>query len=93
MGSIYLRDALIDPSPASREAYVAELIQTGQNVDRVMSAYRPLVASTEEQEPWDRLQAELIDYRQSREVALTEDARRHPRRGCRPASGAVGAGA
>ena len=46
MGSIYLRDALIDPSPASREAYVAELIQTGQNVDRVMSAYRPLVAST-----------------------------------------------
>ena len=56
---VYLRDALIDPSPASREAYVAELIQTRQNVDRVMSAYRPLVASTEEQEPWDRRQAEL----------------------------------
>lgn len=76
MGSIYLRDALIDPSLASREYYRQEVIRTRNSVERVMSAYRPLVASTEEQQRWERLRIEMDRYWASREVAFAAEAPR-----------------
>jgi signal transduction histidine kinase len=77
LGSIYLRDALIDPSPTSREYYRDELVRTRENVERVLLAYQPFIASPEEQLRWNSLQDEMVSYWRSREIAFAEDAPRN----------------
>lgn len=76
LGSIYLRDALIDANPARREYYRNELIQIRNDVERVLPAYLPLIGSPLEREHWDTLQVELNNYWQSREVAFAPDGPR-----------------
>ncbi|MBI3048907.1 MAG: hypothetical protein HYY76_11430 [Acidobacteria bacterium] len=76
LGSIYLRDALIDNT--SREYYRGELNALRANVDRVLPGYLAMVASPAEREQWDRLEVELETYWQSREVVFTPDEPRTP---------------
>lgn len=76
LGSIYLRDALIDLTPANLEYYRNELIRVRADVERVLPDYLPLIGSVPEQEHWDILQVELGEYWQSREIVFSQDAPR-----------------
>src|SRR6476660_4610039 len=73
LGSIYLRDALIDVS--RREAYRIELMRLRTEADGLLGSYLPDVSSAQEREHWTRLQAELGDYWASRDVAFSDQAR------------------
>jgi signal transduction histidine kinase len=75
LGSIYLRDALIDGATARRDTYRDELTVLRDEVERLLHAYVPEVASPEERDHWARLQVELGDYWASRDVAFTDQAR------------------
>src|SRR5688572_16552053 len=76
LGSIYLRDALIDNASPTREYYRDELNQIRADVERVLPAYLPEVESPVEREHWATLQARLEEYWESREVIFTPDAPR-----------------
>jgi signal transduction histidine kinase len=73
LGSIYLRDALIDRTPASQEDYRDALQQIREEVDRVLPLYLPLIGSTLERQHWDGLQVELRNYWISRDVVFVSD--------------------
>jgi len=75
LGSIYLRDALIDGATTRRGTYHDELTGLRDEVERLLHAYIPEVASPVERDHWARLQVELGDYWASRDVAFTEQAR------------------
>ncbi|MBI4485189.1 MAG: MCP four helix bundle domain-containing protein, partial [Acidobacteria bacterium] len=76
LGSIYLRDALIDPS--SRAYYRAELNRIRDEVERVLPTYQTPAASTPEREHWEKLRTELDYYWQSRQLVFAPDAPRTP---------------
>ncbi|MBI4263483.1 MAG: MCP four helix bundle domain-containing protein [Acidobacteria bacterium] len=76
LGSIYLRDALIDDASPTREYYRDELNQIRADVERVLPAYVPEVESPVEREHWATLQTKLEEYWASREVVFTPDAPR-----------------
>ena len=73
LGSIYLRDALIDRTPASQEDYRHALEQIQEEVDRVLPLYLPLIGSPLERQHWDGLQVELGHYWMSRDLAFVSD--------------------
>jgi signal transduction histidine kinase len=73
LGSIYLRDALIDRAPESHEDYRRALLQIRADVERVLPAYLPLIGSPLERQHWDNLQVELENYWQSRDIVFTYD--------------------
>jgi len=66
LGSIYLRDALIDSDPARRDTYRTELTGLRTEVEQLLRSYVPDVTSSNERDHWMRLQAELADYWASR---------------------------
>jgi signal transduction histidine kinase len=74
LGSIYLRDALMNPTLEVREHYRGELIQIRADVEAALPQYLPLVDTPGEREQWDRLLVELDNYWQSREVAFALEA-------------------
>ena len=73
LGSIYLRDALIDRTPASQEDYRRALEQIREEVDRVLPLYLPLIGSPLERQHWDGLHVELDKYWMSRDLAFVSD--------------------
>jgi signal transduction histidine kinase len=78
LGSIYLRDALIDTEPSHRDGYRAELGRLRESIEQALTAYVPEVGSQVEREHWARLQSELAEFWASRELALTETGPRTP---------------
>jgi signal transduction histidine kinase len=78
LGSIYLRDALIDTATAHRDEYRAELGNLREAIEQALTAYLPEVESKAEREHWARLQSELSDFWASRELALTDTEPRSP---------------
>jgi len=75
LGSIYLRDALIDGASARRDMYQAEFARLRREVEALVGSYVPDVTAADERDHWTRLQAELADYWTSRDLALTDQAR------------------
>lgn len=71
LGSIYLRDALIDGVGARRDSYRAELNRLRTEVDELLASYVPAVTSQDERDHWTRLQAGLAEYWASRDLAFT----------------------
>jgi signal transduction histidine kinase len=71
LGSIYLRDALIDGAGARRESYRTELTRLRTEVDQLLDSYVPDVTSPDDRDHWARLQAGLADYWASRDLAFT----------------------
>ncbi|HEV8395276.1 MAG TPA: ATP-binding protein [Vicinamibacterales bacterium] len=78
LGSIYLRDALIDTAVAHRDDYRAELGRLRETIEQSLTAYVPEVGSEVEREHWARLQTELAEFWASRELALTDSEPRSP---------------
>ena len=75
LGSIYLRDALIDGASARRDMYQSEFARLRREVDALVRSYVPDVTSADERDHWVRLQAELADYWASRDLAFTNEGR------------------
>lgn len=75
LGSIYLRDAIIDGASPQRDYYRNELRRLRAEVEQMLQAYVPDVASPVEREHWARLQAELNEYWTSRQVAFSNEPR------------------
>ena len=73
LGSIYLRDALIDNRVMEREEYQHELDDIRGNVQRVLPAYLTEVTSPEERQHWAELQRQLDEYWKSRELVFAPD--------------------
>jgi signal transduction histidine kinase len=74
LGSIYLRDALIDSAPPRQEYYRSDLSRLRDEIEALLGAYLTDVPSAE-RDRWLRLQEELSDYWSSRDVAFTGSAR------------------
>ncbi|HEY7189041.1 MAG TPA: histidine kinase [Vicinamibacterales bacterium] len=74
LGSIYLRDALIDSTPARREYYRGELTRLRDEIEALLATHLANVPASE-QDRWVPLQQELTDYWSSRDVAFTDSAR------------------
>ena len=74
LGSIYLRDALIDTAPARQDYYRAELTRLRDEIEPLVRDHVQQAAPAE-REPWARLQQELRDYWASREVAVADSTR------------------
>ena len=73
LGSIYLRDAIIDNRSMSGDYYRRELDAIRGEVERLLSGYVGEVASAEERQIWAQLQSELQVFWKSREIALSPD--------------------
>jgi len=73
LGSIYLRDALMNPTAEMRDYYRREMTQLRVGVEKALPEYVPLVDTPLEREQWARLQVELNTYWQSRDEALALD--------------------
>jgi signal transduction histidine kinase len=67
LGSIYLRDAIIDSASTRREAYQQELGRLRAGADTALTAYLPEVPS-EERPRWLELQTELAEFWASRNI-------------------------
>src|SRR5436190_7251206 len=78
LGSIYLRDALIDTAASHRDEYRAELARLRGTNEQALAAYVPEVGSKVEREHWARLQSEMGEFWASRELALTDGEARTP---------------
>jgi signal transduction histidine kinase len=74
LGSIYLRDALIDNRAVTQQYYRDELNEIRGNVERMLPAYLADVGSGEERRHWEELQGQLQEYWKSREMVLLPDA-------------------
>jgi signal transduction histidine kinase len=72
LGSIYLRDALIENSALRRGELRTAIAGVRGEVDRLLRQHVPRVTSSEEREHWALLQQELTTYWTSREMALAQ---------------------
>jgi signal transduction histidine kinase len=78
LGSIYLRDAIIDGPSPQLETYRSELRRLRTEVERALRSYTPETESPEEQVHWRRLEIELGEFWLSREMPFLSDAATGP---------------
>ena len=78
LGSIYLRDALIDNGSPRRDYYRAELSRLRAEVEASLTTYVPEVTSVVERQHWALLQAELSEFWESRNLAFADTDTRSP---------------
>ena len=71
LGSIYLRDAIIDNRSVNVDAYRQELGQIRGAVEQVLPGAIVDAASAEERQHWTQLQRELAQFWKSRELAYS----------------------
>jgi signal transduction histidine kinase len=77
IGSVYVRDAFLEPSPASADAYRRQLLETYRTIDEALQQYVPVLDSPAERERVARLRREIDDFRATMlEVLNTDDSRR-----------------
>ena len=73
LGSIYLRDALIDNQSMNADYYRGELNNIRGEVERLLNGYVGEVTSPVERENWAQLQNELQEFWKSRELIFSPD--------------------
>ncbi|HEY7448004.1 MAG TPA: MCP four helix bundle domain-containing protein, partial [Vicinamibacterales bacterium] len=73
LGSIFLRDAIIDNRSISADYYWQELNRIRGEVEQLLPDYSLDVTSPEERQHWAQLQNELEDFWKSRELAFSPD--------------------
>ena len=78
MGSVYVRDALLDPNPATAEEYRRELEESYRSADAALQGYVPVIDVPGEQARIERLRHELDDFRRTLLEVLSTDSREWP---------------
>jgi signal transduction histidine kinase len=73
LGSVYLRDALVDSGAITRQYYRDELNQIREDVSVMLPAYVSGVHSPIERQQWALLQTELDDYWGSTDIVFGRD--------------------
>jgi signal transduction histidine kinase len=79
MGSVYVRDALLDPNPATADEYRRQLEESHRAADEALQTYVPVVDVPGEQQRIIRLRREIDDFRRTLLEVLATDSRRWPR--------------
>ncbi|MGH9346162.1 MAG: sensor histidine kinase [Vicinamibacterales bacterium] len=77
LGSVYLRDALVDTGSITRQFYRDELRQIREDIGVMLPAYAQDVHSPIERQQWALLQTELDDYWTSLDVVFGPDMPRN----------------
>jgi signal transduction histidine kinase len=77
LGSIYLRDALIDSGDVTRQFYRDELHQIRAQIEEQLPAYVPEVELPIERQEWTALQRALTDYWDTLDLLFGPDAPRN----------------
>jgi signal transduction histidine kinase len=78
MGSVYVRDALMDPNPATAEEYRRQLEDSYRSADEALKGYVPVLDVPGEQMRIDRLRREIDDFRRTLFEVLGTDSREWP---------------
>ena len=78
LGSVYVRDALLDPNPATAADYRRHLEDTYRAVNQALQQYVPVLDSSAERERVGRLQLEIDDFRHTMLQVLATDSSRWP---------------
>ena len=78
MGSVYVRDALLDPNPATAEEYRRQLEESYRSADEALKGYVPVLDVPGEQMRIDRLRREIDDFRRTLFEVLGTDSREWP---------------
>jgi signal transduction histidine kinase len=78
VGSVYVRDALLDPDPTTAANYRLRLEESYRGVDDALRQYVPVLDSSAEREQLARLRAEIADFRVTMSGVLATDPSRWP---------------
>jgi signal transduction histidine kinase len=78
MGSVYVRDALLDPNPAMADEYRSQLEENYRAADEALQSYVPVVDVPGEQQRIAGLRRELEEFRRTLLDVLSTDSRRWP---------------
>jgi signal transduction histidine kinase len=78
MGSVYVRDALLDPNPATADEYRRQLQESYRTADEALGAYVPVLDVPGEKERVARLRRELDEFRRTLLDVLNTDSRLWP---------------
>lgn len=78
LGSVYVRDALLDPDPRTADDYRRQLQDTYRSIDQVLRQYVPVLDSAAERERVGRLRREIDDFRTTLTEILASDTSRWP---------------
>jgi signal transduction histidine kinase len=79
MGSVYVRDALLDPNPGNAEEYRHQLEESYRTADEALQAYVPVLDVPGEQQRIARLRREIDDFRKTLLEVLSTDPAAWPR--------------
>jgi signal transduction histidine kinase len=74
MGSVYVRDALLDPNPANADEYRRQLQQSYDMADTALRSYVPVLDEPGEHQRVARLRHELDDFRRTLLQVLRTDS-------------------
>ena len=78
IGSVYVRDALLDPTPGSAGAYRQQLQVTYRAIDQALEQYVPVLDSSLERERVGRLRRGIDEFRDTMLDVLASDTGRWP---------------
>jgi signal transduction histidine kinase len=78
LGSVYVRDALLDPNPGVADEYRRQLHETYRTIDETLQQYVPVLDSSGERLRVERLRREIDDFRGTMLAVLESDSRRWP---------------
>ncbi len=78
LGSVYVRDALLDPRAGSAGEYRRQVEETDREVDLALQSYVPVLDSAVESARVARLRQEILDFRSTMFDVLATDSSRWP---------------
>jgi signal transduction histidine kinase len=78
MGSVYVRDALLDPNPAQAADYRRQLEESYRSADEALKGYVPVFDTPSEQDRITRLRSEVDEFRKTLLDVLSTDSQRWP---------------
>lgn len=78
LGSVYVRDALLDPTPRAANEYRRRLQDTYRAIDQMLQQYVPVLDSAAERDRVARLRREVEDFRTTMTQVLAGDSSRWP---------------
>ena len=78
LGSVYVRDALLDPDPSTAPAYRQQLERTYRTVDRALAEYVPVVDSARERQHVAHLREVVGEFRATMLEVIAGNSRHWP---------------